>query len=69
MQGFHWIGMDMIDRRFENSPEEPEVSVTLKCGYSARFWLTGLTNKEYVKRTRAMKREEKNRRRQGFEDC
>lgn len=35
--------------------EGPEVRVTLPCGYRARFWLMGLSEEEYIRRTQCMK--------------
>ena len=45
----------IVDRTFENSPEDAEVSVELPCGHRERFWLTGLSDAEYIWRAKAMK--------------
>jgi len=43
-----------IDRtgQFE---QEPEIIVTLPCGFIVRFWITGLTDKEYIRRAKEIK--------------
>lgn len=45
----------VVDRTFENSPEDPEIVVTLPCGHKERFFETGLTDEEYIKRTERLK--------------
>lgn len=45
-----------VERTFEDSPENAEVVVELPCGHRERFWLTGLSDAEYIWRARAMKR-------------
>lgn len=48
---------EAIVERFEAIDEEgPEVRVTLPCGYRARFWLMGLSDEEYIRRTQCMKK-------------
>lgn len=47
---------ESIVERFEAIDEEgPEVRVTLSCGYRSRFWLMGLSDEEYIRRTQCMK--------------
>lgn len=53
---------NIVDRTYENSPEDPEITVTLSDGYRARFWLMGLSDAEYIKRTIMMRKEERDRR-------
>lgn len=46
----------MIDR---TNPEE--VKVTLEDGYALRFWVTGLTDEEYIRRTTLIREREKSK--------
>ena len=46
----------IIDRTFADSLEDAEVSVELPCGHRERFWLTSLSDAEYIKRARHLKR-------------
>lgn len=43
-----------VDRTCENDAD-PEIVVTLSCGFAVRFWLTGLSDAEYVRRTKQIK--------------
>ena len=45
-----------VDRTLENVGDDSEVVVELPCGYKERFWLVGLTNEEYIKRTKQLKK-------------
>ena len=48
-----------VDRTYENSGDDSEVKVTLRCGFSARFWVTGLSDAEYIRRTKEIKKLER----------
>jgi hypothetical protein len=50
-----------VDRTYENSPEDAEITVTLSDGHKERFWLMGLTDAEYIRRTKMMRELERNR--------
>jgi len=52
----HTIGF--IDRIHEDG-EEPIIYVQLPCGFKVEFWLTELTDKEYIKRAELIKKGEK----------
>jgi len=47
----------IVDRSGEHL-EDPIIAVTLPCGFHVDFWLTGLTDEEYIKRTKLIKKEE-----------
>lgn len=49
----------IVDRTWEFAEPDPEIKVTLRDGYSVRFWEQGLSNKEYIKRTLLIRKEEK----------
>jgi len=53
--------MDTVDRTYENSPEDPEITVTLENGFKVDFWQTGLSDKEYIKRTKLIQKIEANK--------
>ena len=44
-----------VDRTFEDCPEDPEIVVTLPCGHTERFFITGLSDQEYVTRAQTLK--------------
>ena len=53
------LSKPIVDRRWEGGVDEEgdfEITVTLECGHRERFWLMGLTDEEYIARTREMKR-------------
>lgn len=45
---------DTVDRTREFSKLDNEIVVTLKCGHTERFWVTGLSDDEYIKRARCL---------------
>lgn len=45
----------IVDRESEQVEGDPEVVVTLKDGYTERFFLKGLSDEEYVKRARILR--------------
>jgi len=47
-----------VDRTYENSPEDAEITVTLSDGYTERFWLMGLTDAEYIERTKMIREQD-----------
>ena len=53
--------MDIVDRTYEKSPEDQEITVTLENGFKVDFWMTGLTNKEYIRRTKLIQKIEANK--------
>ena len=44
----------IVNRLYEFDPDEPEVIVTLENGYKERFWVQGLSDKEYINRTKKL---------------
>jgi hypothetical protein len=51
-------GEAIVDRTHECDPEDPEITVILPCGHKERFWMTGLSDAEYIRRTKILKKEE-----------
>jgi hypothetical protein len=49
----------IVDRTYEEDPEDPEITVILPCGHKERFWVAGLSDAEYIRRTKMLKKEEK----------
>lgn len=47
---------DIVDRTYEHFEPDGFVLVTLKCGHQEQFWVFGLTDKEYIKRTKELKK-------------
>ena len=45
----------IVDRKYEYYEPDGYVKVTLSCGHTERFWKFGLSNKEYVNRTKILK--------------
>ena len=45
----------MVDRTREHC-EDAEILVRLDCGHEERFWEAGLSDREYVRRAKKMKR-------------
>lgn len=45
-----------VDRRGEGMGEDEEIVVELPCGHKERFWLMGLTDLQYIKRTKYLKK-------------
>lgn len=43
-----------VNRLWEFDPDEPEVIVTLENGHKERFWVQGLSDKEYINRTKKL---------------
>lgn len=48
--------MDFVDRTFENSEEESIISVQLDCGFNIDFWEKGLSDDEYIRRAKMIKK-------------
>lgn len=44
-----------VDRIFESAKIDNEIIVTLEDGYVERFWLKGLTDEQYIQRTRLLR--------------
>ena len=44
-----------VDRTYEFAKPDNEIVVTLEDGHTQRFWLTGLTDEEYIKRARYLR--------------
>ena len=49
-----------VDRTYEFAEEDATIFVELPCGFKVDFWLTGLSNEEYIRRTELIKKEEQN---------
>lgn len=47
--------MATVDRTNEYAEPDPEVIVTLDCGFEIRFFYQGLTDEEYIKRAGMIK--------------
>lgn len=47
-----------VDRRFEYSEPDPEVTVTFSDGYRVRFWAQGLKDEEYILRATKIREQE-----------
>lgn len=50
----HYIGT--VDRTIENPPFHTNILVTLPCGYTERFFIPGLSDREYLRRARYLKK-------------
>ncbi len=46
----------IVDRTYEHNKPDVLIIVTLECGYGERFFIPGLTDTEYISRTRELKR-------------
>lgn len=44
-----------VDRTYESSEGDSEIVVTLPCGHAERFFITGLSDAEYIRRTEQIK--------------
>lgn len=49
------VVMPVINRDYENDKEDSCVTVILDCGFKVDFWLTGLSDEEYVWRAYEIK--------------
>lgn len=49
------MGALVVDRSLENIGDDSRVSVKLTCGFTCNFWLTGLSDAEYVDRAKQIK--------------
>ena len=52
---------DIVDRTYESSHEDSEIKVTLENGFEVEFWITGLTDKEYIRRAKLIQKAERER--------
>lgn len=44
-----------VDRTYEDHGDNSEIAVELPCGFEISFWLTGLTDEEYINRAKMIK--------------
>lgn len=50
-----FVSKPTVDRTYEFAEPDNEIVVTLEDGHSERFWLTGLTDEEYIGRARYLR--------------